>query len=490
VVLRIRGLKIGWGKAQELRTAITRLRESGHKTIAYLELAALTAHREYFVAVAADEIHIVPGGSAPLVGLAAEYMYLGGMFEKLGIDFDVAKAGRYKSAVETLAGTGMSEASREMANALLDSTSEQFIEAIAAGRGLEVAAVRERIDQGPMLASELVSLGLADGIAHFDELVERQDGELVEPEDYAAVSLESIGFDPEATFALVYGSGNVVGGNATRDSQGNTVFSSGAFSDAIEQASEDDDVDAIIVRIDSPGGSALASELMWRAIRKAKEESDKPIIASFSDVAASGGYYVASAADAIVASGTSITGSIGVFAVRPMLGGVLDKIGVQTEFLQRGRHAVLQSGTQEWSEGARNRLERIVLDTYDQFLQRVADGRSLETAAVDKVAQGRVWTGRQALEHGLIDELGGLREAVIRAKLAHGLDADTDVALVTYLQPKSLTEQISELLNARIAVGIRSQLPVPDAVVRLEKLFGALPARTPLLVPPVLVEIR
>jgi protease-4 len=490
VVLRIRGAQIGWGKAQELRDAIARLREAGRRTIAFLEISSIVAQRDYFVAVAADEVHIVPGGSVPLVGLAAEYFYLGGMFEKLGVVFEVAKAGRYKSAVESVAGTGMSEASREMANALLDSTERQFIAAIAEGRGLTPDEVRERIALGPVLAKELVAHGLADGVSHLDELVEAQGGEVVRHNEYAAVDPATIGFDPQATFALVYGSGNVVAGDSATDAQGAPVFAAGAFAKAIGKAAEADDVEAIIVRIDSPGGSALASELMWRAIRKASEEHEKPIIASFSDVAASGGYYVASAADAIVAPGASLTGSIGVFALRPVVEGLLDEIGVGSELLLRGAHADLGSGSRRLSDGARERLERIVLDTYDQFLERVADGRELETGQVDAIGQGRVWTGEQAHERGLVDELGGLREAVIRAKLAAGLDAEADVAIVTYPQPRSLPEQLAELFDTAVARAVGARLELPEPLGRIEHLVARLPASTPLLVPPAWVEIR
>jgi protease-4 len=231
---------------------------------------------------------------------------------------------------------------------------------------------------------------------------------------------------------------------------------------------------------------------MWRAIHKTRVEHDKPIIASFSDVAASGGYYVASAADAIVASGTSVTGSIGVFALRPILKGLLDEFGIEAELLMRGQHADLASAslTGPPSDGARERLQRLVLNIYDQFLERVANGRELETAEVDRIAQGRVWTGAQARERGLVDELGGLREAVVRAKLAQGLEPDADVLLVTYPPPRSLVEQLSELLDARIARVTRLQLHIPEPLVRLERFAASLPVRTPLLVPPVLVEIR
>ncbi|MCA9509359.1 MAG: signal peptide peptidase SppA [Myxococcales bacterium] len=493
VVLAIEDTSLGWGKAAELRDAIGRLRAAGRRTVAYLELDGLAVQREYWIASAADEVWVVPGGSVPLVGLAAEYLYLGDAFDKLGVDFEVAKAGRYKSAVETIAGNAMSDASREMANALLDSTERQFVDGIARGRGLEPDAVRAAIDRAPVLASELADARLIDGEAHLDAVLEKLGGPVVKGEEYAGIDPASVGFDPVATYALVYGSGNVVPGDESATPRGEPVFAAGAIREAVEKAAKDDDVDAIIVRIDSPGGSALASEIMWRAISEAKRESGKPVVASFSDVAASGGYYVASAADSIVASGTTVTGSIGVFSLRPLLGGLLDKLGVRTELLTRGEHADFLSSTRPSSPAARERLQSVVLDIYRLFLERVGTGRSLATEAVDAVGQGRVWTGEQALERGLVDRLGGLHEAVREANRLRGIDEDADAILVAYPPPKPLAQELAELLNARIAAAARASVGLPalsGPLATLERALASAPPLAPLLVPPAWVEIR
>ena len=490
VVLRIRGLGIGWGKAQELRDAVGRLRAAGRHTVAYLDIANLTAHREYFVASAADEVVIVPGGFAPLVGLSASYTYLGGLFEKVGVSFVVGKAGRYKSAVESIAGTEMSEASREMANSLLDSTQRQFIEGIAEGRGLTVDDVLGRIDRGPVSAQELSALGLVDRIAPLDEVLADLGGEVVYAADYAGVDPAAVGFDPQATYALLYGSGNVVEGERDQDSLGDRVFAAGAFADALELAAESDDVAAIIVRIDSPGGSALASERMWSAVREAREKSGKPVIASFSDVAASGGYYVAVAADEIVASGMSITGSIGVFALVPILEGLQRELGVNAEFLGRGRYADFGSTSRAWSQGARAKLDQMVLNIYAMFLERVATGRKMELGEVDAVAQGRVWTGAQAHARGLVDHLGGLHEAVERANVALGLAPDADVVLQAFPPPRTLPEQMAALFEARVARVVRSRVERWAGLGALVDAALALPEGAPLLIPPATVEIH
>lgn len=491
VVLVIRPLEIGWGKAGELRDAIGRLRDAGRHTTAYLDLASFSASREYYVASAADEIYVVPGGNVPVIGLAAEYFFLGGLWQKLGVGFEVAKAGRYKSAVESYAGTGMSEASKEMANSLLDSTHDAFVEAIAQGRGLSPEAVRAAIDAGPMLPKELLAQALIDGVEHLDMLLDRIGGEVVRAETWARVGPEDVGFDAKAQFALVYGSGTVVQGHAGRSAGGRRVFASQTVSEALHDAAEDDSIDAIILRIDSPGGSALASEEIWRALQEAREH-DKPIIASFSDVAASGGYYVAVGADAIVTPGGALTGSIGVFALRPVLGAALEKIGINMESLTRGRYADFLLAGEPLSEGARARLESSVLETYGLFLERVAEGRSLSVEAVDEIAQGRVWTGRQALERGLVDELGGLHEAVARAKREIGIADDVDAALVTFPGPRSLGEEISDLLREGASAFALSDYLLPPALRPLESWLLDLPeqGQGPLLVPPLLVEIH
>lgn len=489
VVLVIRPVGIGWGKAGELRDAILRLEAAGRRTVAFLEIASFSATREYYVASAAQEVFVVTGGAVPVVGLAAEYYFLGGLWEKLGIFFEVGKAGRYKSAVESIAGTGMSEASREMAASLLDSANDAFIEGVAEGRNLEPSAVIAAIDVGPVLPQELIDQKLADGVMHLDQLLEQMPGEIVREDVYAGVRLDEIGFDPVARVALIYGSGNVVSGHGSRSRDGSPVMAAETLVEALHDAATDPSVDAILLRIDSPGGSALAAEQIWRAVAAARE-NDKPIIASFSDLAASGGYYVASAADAIVSNGGTLTGSIGVFALRPVVGGALDKLGIGLESMTRGRHADFLLAGEPLSDGAREKLQTMVLDIYQLFLERVAEGRDLEIAEVDAIGQGRVWTGRQAAERGLVDQLGGMRVAVDRIRADLGLDPNADVELIPFPAPMTFSEELAELIDSRIAASVSRLLPLPAAVRQIESWWTELPLGSPILVPPLLVEIR
>jgi protease-4 len=489
VVLRVRGLQVGWAKAQELREAIEDLAQGGRRVVAYLELETFGSNLDYFVASAAEEVYASPAMRAPLVGLAAEYLFLGGLWELFGVELEVERVGRYKTAADTIAGRSMSQANREMADALLDSLDAQFVGGIAESRDLRREAVRAAIDAAPIDPHEMLVHGLIDEALFFDELVEKLgDGPVVRGAAYASVDPASVGFDPVARFALVYGSGGVVLGDGSISPMGGPILASDAVSEALENAARDPSIDAIIFRIDSPGGSALASDIVWRAAERAKQEN-KPLIASFSDVAASGGYYVAAGADAIVASPASITGSIGVFAMRPVLGGLYDKLDIGFEALVRGAHADLQTTSQPLSEASRERMRAEVVSIYDLFVERVAEGRALEVERVDELGRGRVWTGAQAAERDLVDALGGLRAATRRAAEELELDPDADVALVAYPPPMTLAEQVAEFLRGgRTRLGVHA--PQLEWVQRLEPWLRAAAEGTPAVLPPFTVDVR
>jgi protease-4 len=316
-----------------------------------------------------------------------------------------------------------------------------------------------------------------------------KDAEVVEQEAWAAVDVASLGVEPQATFALISGAGMVITGKGEITASGTRVMAADTFVDAVHEATRDSEVKALLVRIDSPGGSPLASDLMWRALRDARA-AGKPVVVSLSDVAASGGYYVASAADTIVSHPTTLTGSIGVFVIRPSLGGLLEKVGVTVETMQRGARADLLFGSQPLTAGAREVLRKDVEGVYEQFVARVAEGRSLDPAAVKKVGGGRVWTGTQALEIGLVDELGGLYEAAVAAKKAVGLAADAPVSLKSFPAQKTIAQQLGELLFGARAQSASPLEALPRELRELYTLTTALPVGAPLLVPPSVVVLR
>lgn len=490
IVLRIRDLEIGWGKAQELRDAIESASSRGRRTLAWLEIASFGANLEYFVASAADEVYAAPATRAPVVGLAAEYLFFGGLLERLGVELEVERIGRYKSAVETIAGRSMSDSMREMAGSLLASIDAQFVGGIAASRELPAETVREAIAAAPVEPQEMQKWGLIDGALQWDELMAKQgDPPVVEADDYAAVDPADVGFDPVARFALVYGSGPVVVGRGAVSPSGSLVFASDSVSEALEDAAEDPSISAIVFRIDSPGGSALASDVVWRATERARAKG-KPLIASFSDVAASGGYYVAAGADAIVASPGSITGSIGVFALRPVLSGTFEKLDIGFDSITLAPYADLQLSTRPLSPESRVRLRAEVASIYDLFVARVDQGRALDRAQVDAVGQGRVWTGAQAAEVGLVDSLGGLRAAVREGKRRQGLAEDADVALVVFPPPRSLLEQFEDALTGARAALLPTPAVLAGLARRAEPWLEALQSGTPLAVLPFALEIH
>jgi protease-4 len=495
VILEINDLRIGWAKAQELRDAIRDLSEAGRRPVALLGVGGFGANLQYYVASAAEQVWLQPGSGPPLLGLAEEHLFLGGLWERYGVSMAVGKAGTYKGAAEQIAGFEMSEPYREQAASLLDSVDGQFVAGIAAARGIDEAAVRAALAEASSSVEALVAQRLIDGEATRAELVAKLgDPNVVKGSDYAAVDARSVGFDPVATFALVYASGAVVAGEGRTTRTGEPVAAADTIVEALEKAIEDDEVKAIVLRVDSPGGGSFPSELIWRAVRRARES--KPVVASFSDYAASGGYYLASGADAVVAQPATITGSIGVFAVRPALGGLFERFGVHTATMQRAPHAELNLSTPPLSEDTAAWLDREVQEVYQLFLRRVGEGRGIEAAAVDAVGQGRVWTGAQAGERGLVDQLGGLRAAVEIAKQRAGIAADADVSLAVYPPPRPLAQQLAEAMRISAAQAARAALPLDaDALSaamagRLGAWLAAIAEGGALLVPPVWVEIQ
>ncbi len=449
VVLRIRDLQVGWAKAQELRAQIAKLSEAGRHPIAHVEVPGLGGNLAYYVASAADEVYLTPGSGAPLIGLAQEHFFLGGLWRELDVDLEVFQAGRYKSAVENLASDRMSDAYREQAESLLDSINDNFLGDIAASRSLSGDALDAVLAQAPSDPESLIGMGVIDGVATEAELFETLgDPERVPAETYAAVDPAGLGFEPEATLALVYASGPIVSGKGRSTRSGEPIVAADTMVEAIESAAEDDEVGAIVLRVDSPGGAPGPSELIWNAVLRARES--KPVVASFSDYAASGGYYLASAADVIIASPSTITGSIGVFAVRPSVGRLLEKWGVHSESSARAPHAGLVAMSEPLSPETQAWLEADVAAVYERFLDRVSVGRDAEIADVEKVASGRVWTGAQAAEIGLVDGVGGLREALREAKTRAGLEPDSDAMLVIYPPPQALSAQIRDALGLRL----------------------------------------
>ncbi len=448
VVLHIRRLLIGYARLQELRDAVLRVRLSGKPVVALLDLGTFNATREVYLASAADQVHVVPGYLGPLAGIAAEFLHLGGMFAKAGIDVEYESIGIYKSAPETLAERSMSEPARRMMTELLDGLFRQILAGIAEGRNLDVERLRALIDTAPATAEEYITAGLADGVNSRAELLEAAGFEPaakeVELVDYLSVDPRDLGLRNGPTIALVFGDGNVV--QAGRRGLRGGQFSADVIASSLAEAAKRDDVRAIVFRINSPGGSPLASEQLWQAVRQARKR--KPVVVSLADVAASGGYYVASAVDAIIAEPATQTGSIGIFFTRFALRGLYRKLDINSELMTRGRYAGILASGKQLTPSERARTREFLKAQYQEFLERVSTGRGLSTEEVDAVGQGRIWLGSQARARGLVDELGGIHAAIARAKAEAGIAPEVDPQRLVFPGPRSFSEQVQDLLSS------------------------------------------
>lgn len=480
LLLDLDGAQLDLAQVEELRRVVASLRNKGKKVVVWL--GGSPGNATYMLAAGADKVFMHPAGELELIGLSAELQYLRGAMDLVGIEPTVAKRSTYKSAPETFTNTEGSEGSREQMNALLNDLSSVWVESIAAGRGREPADVWAAVDGGPYSAREAESRGLVDGLFYPDELEEKLaavfDGE---PHIVADFRMDSgvDGWRAQSEIAVIYITGAITGGESAGPGFFGGGFTTGSETvvQQLEAAKGDNAVKAVVLRVDSPGGSAFASEEIWRAVERLKKE-DKPVIVSMGNVAASGGYYVAANADAIFANSATITGSIGVY-FGPLLSfeGLFEKVGVNTELYTRGRHAGMYSSSKKPDPGEFAAIDRMVGETYAQFKKRVELGRKLSAEQVEEVARGRVWSGGAAKRNGLVDEIGGFEQAIARARAEAGIADRQAVSLVTYssrLGPnreamkrsvKALAEQIGVEPRAR------PQLPAVDELARLEALI-------------------
>ena len=448
-VLRVGPMLGGFAKAQEIRSAVHAFRDSGKPVVAMLELGTLI---DLYVASAADMLVQVPTGSFVL-GLAARTQYYRELFDKLGIEFETFATGPYKSAMNPYTKTGMSDDERLVLESLLDSIYSQIVDGIAEDRGLDRETVQAAIDRGILPATAARELGLVDELSFHDSLAEvlggDGDAQRVGVRDYwelAGPSAWSLG---RPAIALVHVDGLILSGDVSNNPFGGAVAGGDRIAGAIRRARQSARVRAIIVRVDSPGGAVTASDVIWREVALAAESM--PVIVSMSDVAASGGYWIATAGTRVLANGATYTGSIGVTMGRYNLAGAYDKLGIANDAVTRGANAGLFLDSQRLSPSVREVIEASIAETYRTFLEKVADARDLSLAEVERLAAGRVWTGQQALELGLVDEIGGLRAARSVARRAAGIDPRTEVNVQLYPRQRTMFEQISGLLTGASA---------------------------------------
>src|SRR6185436_9262147 len=365
---------------------------------------------------------------------------------------DLHHIGQYKTAVNTFTEKGYTAAHKEMDESLNRDLYEQIVRGIADGRKKNEAEVRTAIDDGPFLPENALKAGLVDDLAYEDQVDEKlragSTRDRIEGDDYARVSASSIGLNRGPRIAVIYATGAIVGGKSGYDPLNGAVVGSDTLIEYVRQARRDSSVRAIVLRIDSPGGSASASDAIWRELMLARnEKSDRPLIASMSDLAASGGYYIAMPAQVIVAQPSTLTGSIGIFGGKVVTGGVYNKLGMNIESTSIGKHAEINSPARPYNPDELKKLQEQLQSFYDDFVEKVASSRHTTPEQIDALAQGRVWTGRQAKQNKLVDELGGLDRAIALAKQRAKIPAESGVEIVVYPPRKSFYELLSDQLS-------------------------------------------
>ena len=437
------GVEGGWANLKEIRDALGTIRAANKQIYAYYPYYS---EGEYYIASQATKIFMPRFSEVSLDGLAAELMYFAGMFEKVGVDVQVTRVGKYKSAVEPLILEEMSEPNREQMQNYLGDLFDVFATEAAEGRGMEVAAFRALIESNPMIPTDkAIELGLADQMAYLDEVyaeLTELAGEDEEEETFHQVALvdyidsyddegdedededeDDVGEDGEdedgeedqtPSIAVIYAEGSIVDGSGKTEVSGDTVARK------IRKARLDEHVKALVLRVNSPGGSVSASEVILREMRLTADA--KPVVVSMGNYAASGGYWISAYAHEIVAQPNTITGSIGVFGLLPNAKGLIEKTGIKVHTVKTGKYADIGSVFRPKSEEELALIQESVDEIYDAFLDRVSEGRSMDRAEVANIAQGRVWSGKDALELGLVDKLGDLDDALAAAEVRAGLE--------------------------------------------------------------------
>ena len=468
LVLRIHGLEIGLAKGHEIRQAVARFRESGKRAYAFLE-SGETA--DYVVATAADEIIIPESGWLMVKGMAAEVTFYKTLFDRLGVKADWMQVGEFKSYGEPFTRTAMSPAFREEITSLLEDNFAQVVEAVARRQGIATAEARALIDNGPYSPGAAKAVGLVNRIRYAASI----EGEVARDLGVPKVNLdakygrktETVDLSGFAGFmkmiqmlsgegikkanskapkvALIYAQGGINTGKSTSSLWGDATMGSDTVVKHLKEAEADASVKAIVLRVDSPGGSALASDLIWREVVRI----EKPIVASMSDVAASGGYYISMGADRIFAEPGTLTGSIGVTGGKFVLSGLMEKLGVATDTVSVGKNGTLMSTLTPFSPAERAAMQRLMDDTYRQFVGKAAQGRKMTYEQLDKLAGGRVYTGRQAQKLGLVDELGTLADAVVAARELAKLEPEQATELLILPKAQGILESLFSPLEDR-----------------------------------------
>jgi protease IV len=472
LVVKVGGARLGLAKTQELREAVTDFRRSGKLTVAWAETFGdfVRGNLPYYLATGFDRIYLQPTGTLGLTGVAVEQVFLRGALDKLGIGYESAKRYEYKSAADPLTETGFTGPAREAVQRLAESVAEQLTAAIAEGRSKSPEQARELLQHGPYLAQQALDEGLVDGLHYRDEVYERvhkeagPDATLLYLQRYQRTHaltelprrVQSIQKARNERFvAMIYAHGAIRQGRSGRGpGPGGGGMGSDTVSAALRAAAADERARAVVLRVNSPGGSATASDVIWREVVRLRA-AGKPVVVSMGDVAASGGYLISAPADVIVAQPGTITGSIGVILGKPVLRDIFGRAGVGTDTVAVGDNATMFSLSRPFTDAEWERINGWLDAVYDDFTEKVASGRRLSRDRVHELARGRVWSGADAVANGLADETGGMRDAIAIARRRGGLPDDAPVRVYPRLGPLDQLRpaESSEVRPAAAAVG-------------------------------------
>ena len=446
LMLVLKNVSVGWGEIQEIHQELQRFHEAGKRSLAYLEIAG---NKNYYLACGAQQVYVPPSATVDLVGLRAEMFFLKNLLEYLGVEPQLFGLGKYKSAGEIFTRENMSEPHRSMLDSILTDLQKQLVDKIAARSDVTPKQVQESIDQGPYTARQAANQGLIDGIRYQDEVEDLLKGpetglRRLSPGKLRVKEglLKRLLTFYRPQIAYLVAEGVLTTGKSPRKGGGRPALDSESLTQFLRTARKRKRVKGVVIRINSPGGSALASDLLWREIRLTDQK--KPVIVSFGDVAASGGYYLATAARGILGMPATLTGSIGVIHGKFNLAQLLTKLGITVDALDKGKRAGYLSPARPFSKGEAEAIQEQMREFYEElFLKKVAESRKKSPEEVRKLAEGRVWTGAQALENGLLDQMGGLVQAVERAQKEAGLPKGKKVRLVHYFRRRTLRDLLS-----------------------------------------------
>jgi protease-4 len=454
LVLRLGFLQCDWGKVNEIREAVIEFKKSGKKVYAYLD-EAIDIDKEYYLATACDKIVLQPAGTLIINGIGGDIPFLKNTLDKLGIEAEIEHVEKYKTAYHMFTKEGFTPAHKEMMESIYGDIFNQYINTVAKAREKDVSEIRNLIDIGYFHADKALEAGLVDALLFDDEFIDLIRGDRkkmtrISHKTYLKIKPSSVGLDSGKKIALIYGLGAIHTGEGSFQSMGSSTVVRW-----LRKVRKDKSIVAVVLRIDSPGGSVVASDTIWREVFLTKKQ--KPVVVSMSDMAGSGGYWISMCAHKIFAHPQTLTGSIGVIFGKFNMIRLYEKIGITSEKIKFGKRADIFSSFRKFTPEERQFLKKEILWAYDQFLTKVAEGRNMTRADVDKIGKGRVWTGNQAMEIGLVDELGGLSNAIIGAKELAGMARNEIVKLVVYPKDYSFLDVFLGAMTARTKLKVLSR---------------------------------